>query len=173
MSSRRHTLAALSSSSRACWVTSSNVQWRCQRGTARGVLPLHIGTADIVFGASSVPSATGEVVQNGFVGALEELQFNRISKENITAHLVQRARQWLPQTTTSGEPFCKHVPAKMVHTLIFACEISGISLNRSSDPLGEKYRRNLQHSATCFVAMDGSEFQIALNGWGSHTAVAR
>ena len=56
-------------------------------GTARGVLPLHTGTADIVFGASSVPSATGEVVQNGFFGALEELQFNRISKENITAHL--------------------------------------------------------------------------------------
>jgi hypothetical protein len=55
-------------------------------GSARGALPLVTGTADVTFGAKATPAAGAEVT-NGFHGALEELQFNRISYENVTAFL--------------------------------------------------------------------------------------
>ena len=52
-------------------------------GVAKGTLPLATGTADVLFGAAS----KGSPVLHGFVGALEEIQFNRISYENVSAHL--------------------------------------------------------------------------------------
>jgi hypothetical protein len=52
-------------------------------GEATGSLPLATGTADVVFGSAS----KGSPVVHGFVGALEEIQFNRISYENVSAHL--------------------------------------------------------------------------------------
>ena len=56
-------------------------------GTGSGALPLQTGTADIIFGAANIPAAAGEAVANGFVGAMEELGFHRLSLENVTAHL--------------------------------------------------------------------------------------
>ena len=57
-------------------------------GTARGSLPLTTGVADVIFGAASVPTGTG--VMKGFRGALEEIQFNRISFENISAWMFSK-----------------------------------------------------------------------------------
>jgi hypothetical protein len=38
-------------------------------------------------GVASLPTTTISTVRNGFVGALEEIQFNRISLENVSAFL--------------------------------------------------------------------------------------
>jgi hypothetical protein len=112
-------------------------------GTARGLLPLQTGTADIIFGSSSVPATPGAPVQHGFVGALEELQFNRISKENVTAHLFNEPGSGC--TNYYIWDFTR--PAARTH---WAKSIADVY--NTVRPVASQW--------------DGSEFQIALNPWG-------
>ena len=114
-------------------------------GIASGVLPLQTGTADIIFGASSVPAAAGERVLHGFVGALEEMGFHRLSFENVTAHLLNEMGSGCTNFMIWGE--YNNARSAVCLPVLFRLELSGIVhrfyKSRGTSTLGQKHRRHL------------------------------